>query len=285
MEQHAGPDRLYVAYIFDLDGTIYLGDNLLPGARRLVGELHRRGRAVRFLSNNPTRDPRQYADKLTAFGLPTDTEAIVTTTMAITRWLRDHAPGAVVYPIGEEPLRRAIAAAGIPMSADPARIDVVVASFDRSFTYEKLQIAFDALWLHKRARLVATNPDRFCPMPGGRGQPDCAAIVAAIEACTGVRCEATVGKPDPAMLDAALAGLDVDRGDCLMVGDRVSTDIRMGLDAGIDTALVLTGETSAGDARDLGAADRPTFVIDRIDRLLPPALWAQLGWHDTDASE
>ena len=282
--ESAGPDRLYAAYIFDLDGTIYLGDQLLPGASRLIGELRRRGRAVRFLSNNPTRDPRQYAGKLTALGLPTATEAIVTSTMAITRWLHDHAPGAVVYPIGEEPLRRAIAAAGIAMSVDPAHIDVVVASFDRSFTYEKLQIAFDALWLHKRARLVATNPDRYCPMPDGRGQPDCAAIVAAIEACTGVRCEANVGKPDPAMLAAALAGLDVDRADCVMVGDRLTTDIRMGVDAGVDTALVLTGEATVGDARALPAADRPTFVLDRIDRLLPPAHWAQLGWNARDGS-
>jgi HAD superfamily hydrolase (TIGR01450 family) len=278
--EHSGPDRLYAAYVFDLDGTIYLGDDLLPGAGRLVGELRRRGREVRFLSNNPTRDPRQYADKLAGLGLPTTPGAIVNTTVTMTRWLLDHAPGAVVYPIGEEPLRRAIEAAGITMSADPAQIDVVVASFDRSFTYEKLQIAFDAIWLHKRARLVATNPDRFCPMPGGRGQPDCAAIIAAIEACTGARCEANVGKPDPAMLDAALAGLDVDRGDCLMVGDRLSTDIRMGLDAGVDTALVLTGDTSAEAARDLPAGDRPVFVVDRIDRLLPPAVWMQLGWDE-----
>jgi HAD superfamily hydrolase (TIGR01450 family) len=278
--EHSGPDRLYAAYVFDLDGTIYLGDDLLPGAGRLVGELRRRGREVRFLSNNPTRDPRQYADKLAGLGLPTAPGAIVNTTVTMTRWLLDHAPGAVVYPIGEEPLRRAIEAAGIRMSADPAQIDVVVASFDRSFTYEKLQIAFDAIWLHQRARLVATNPDRFCPMPGGRGQPDCAAIIAAIEACTGARCEANVGKPDRAMLDAALAGLDVDRGDCLMVGDRLSTDIRMGLDAGVDTALVLTGDTSAEAARDLPAGDRPVFVVDRIDRLLPPAVWMQLGWDE-----
>jgi HAD superfamily hydrolase (TIGR01450 family) len=281
---HAGPDRLYAAYICDLDGTIYLGDDLLPGARRLVGELRRRGREVRFLSNNPTRDPQQYADKLAALGLPTAPEAIVNTTVTMTRWLLDHAPGAVVYPIGEEPLRRAIDAAGIRMSADPARIDVVIASYDRSFSYEKLQIAFDAIRVHKRARLVATNPDRFCPLPGGRGEPDCAAIIAAIEACTGVRCEANVGKPNPVMLDAALAGLDVDRDDCLMVGDRVSTDIRMGLDAGIDTALVLTGETSAGAARDLPTDDRPTFIVDRIDRLLPPSVWAELGWHENAGS-
>jgi HAD superfamily hydrolase (TIGR01450 family) len=273
-----GPDRLYQAYAFDLDGTIYLGDHLLPGARRLVEELRRRRLAVRFLSNNPTKDPEQYADKLARLGLPTPVDEIVNTVVTMTRWLLDNAPGAVVYPISEPPLVRALEKAGIRMSSDPAEIDVVVASYDRTFTYEKLQIAFDAIWYHRRARLVATNPDRFCPFPGGRGEPDCAAIIAAVEACTGVRCEANTGKPDPAMLRAAFAGLEVAPADCVMVGDRLSTDIRMALDTGLAAALVLTGETSAEDLRRLPPSDAPGFVLDRIDRLLPPAVWQELGW-------
>jgi HAD superfamily hydrolase (TIGR01450 family) len=272
------PDRLYDAYAFDLDGTIYLGDHLLPGAGRLVEELRRRGLAVRFLSNNPTKDPEQYAEKLERLGLPTPVDEIVNTVVTMTRWLLDNAPGAVVYPISEPPLHRALEQAGIRMSSDPAEIDVVVASYDRTFTYEKLQIAFDAIWYHRRARLVATNPDRFCPFPGGRGEPDCAAIIAAVEACTGVRCEANTGKPDPAMLRAALAGLEVAPADCVMVGDRLSTDIRMALDTGMAAALVLTGETRAEDLRGLPPSDAPDLVLDRIDRLLPPRVWAELGW-------
>jgi HAD superfamily hydrolase (TIGR01450 family) len=274
------PDRLYAAYAFDLDGTIYLGDHLLPGARRLVEELRRRDLVVRFLSNNPTKDPEQYAAKLERLGLPTPVDEIVNTVVTMTRWLLDNAPGAVVYPISEPPLVRALEKAGIRMSSDPAEIDVVVASYDRTFTYEKLQIAFDAIWYHKRARLVATNPDRFCPFPGGRGEPDCAAITAAVEACTGARCEANTGKPDPAMLRAALAGLELAPGDCVMVGDRLSTDIRMGLDTGLAAALVLTGETRPEDLRRLPPSDTPEFVLDRIDRLLPPAVWEELGWTD-----
>ena len=185
------PDRLFAAYLFDLDGTIYLGDQLLPGAGELIGALRDRGLPVRFLSNNPTSDPEQYAAKLTRLGLPTPAAEIVNTVVTMTRWLLEHAPGAVVYPIAEAPLHRALERAGIRTSSDPAEIDVVVASYDRGFTYEKLQIAFDAIWFHRRARLVATNPDRYCPFPGGRGEPDCAAIVAAIEACTGATCETT----------------------------------------------------------------------------------------------
>jgi HAD superfamily hydrolase (TIGR01450 family) len=274
------PERLYQAYAFDLDGTIYLGDHLLPGARRLVEELRTRQVPVRFLSNNPTRDPEQYAAKLEKLGLPTPVGEIVNTVVTMTRWLLDHAPDAVVFPISEPPLIRALERAGIRMSSDPAEIDIVIASYDRTFTYEKLQIAFDAIWFHRRARLVATNPDRFCPFPGGRGEPDCAAIIAAVEACTGARCEVNVGKPDPAMLQAAFAGCDVDLRECLMVGDRLSTDIRMALDGGLTAALVLTGETRPGDLRQVAAGDAPDFVLDRIDRLLPPALWKELNWKE-----
>jgi HAD superfamily hydrolase (TIGR01450 family) len=262
------PEREYDVYVFDLDGTIYLGDGLLPGARDLVEALRHRGKVVRFLSNNPTRDREQYAEKLSRLGLPTPVDEIVNSTVTTTHWLLEHAPGAVVFAIGEEPLKRAFAAAGIAMSEDPEEIDVVVSSYDRAFEYRKLQIAFDAIWLHRRARLIATNPDRFCPLPGGRGEPDCAAITAAIEACTGARCEANLGKPNPAMLHAALEGVDADMADCVMVGDRLGTDIRMGLDAGMAAALVLTGETTGADVRDLAPADRPPIVLDRIDRLL-----------------
>jgi HAD superfamily hydrolase (TIGR01450 family) len=265
------PDRPYAAYLFDLDGTIYLGDELLPGARRLIEGLRERDLPVRFLSNNPTKDPEQYAAKLDGLGLPTPVAEIVNTVVTMTRWLLDNAPDAVVYPISEPPLIRALDQAGIRTSSDPAEIDVVVASYDRTFTYEKLQIAFDAIWFHRRARLVATNPDRYCPFPGGRGEPDCAAIVAAIEACTGVACETTTGKPDPAMLEAALSGLGVEAADCVMVGDRLTTDIRMALDAGVTAALVLTGDTSPEDLERLAPADAPDLVLDPIDRLLPRA--------------
>lgn len=278
----AHADRLYDAYVFDQDGTIYLGDALLPGAKRLVEQLRERGRAVRFVSNNPTKDPEQYAEKLGGLGLETPVEEIVNTVVTMTEWLLENHPDAVVFPIAEEPLIRAFEKAGIRMSEDPERIDIVVASYDRTFTYAKLQTAFDALWFHKRARLVATNPDRFCPMPGGRGEPDCASIVAAIEACSGVTCEANAGKPFPTMLKAAVKGLDVDLGDCMMVGDRLATDIRMGVDAGMGTALVLTGESQRDDVEALAPEARPNYVLDRVDRLLPAEVWRELDWSDDD---
>jgi HAD superfamily hydrolase (TIGR01450 family) len=272
------PDRLYEGYIFDLDGTIYLGDALLPGARRLVVALRSLDKRVVFVTNNPTGDPAMYAAKLTRLGIATAPHAVINTVQTMTEWLLRHHPDATVFAIGEAPLTRALAAAGIRQSEDPAAIDIVIASYDRSFAYRKLQIAFDALWFHRRARLVTTNPDRYCPLPGGRGEPDAAAIVAAITACTGVRCEINTGKPDPIMLETARRALGLDLGACVMVGDRLSTDIRMALNAGMDSALVLTGETTATTLARLDAAEQPTWVLERIEHLLPAAFRGTCGW-------
>ncbi|MDT3767063.1 HAD hydrolase-like protein [Gleimia hominis] len=276
------PEEFYDAYVFDMDGTIYLGDHLLPGAKRLIEELRRREIPVRYLSNNPTKDPQQYVEKLHKLGMPTDISEIANTVVTMTKWLKHKHPGKVVYPIAEQPLINAFKDAGIKMSDDPKEIDIVVASYDRTFEYKKLQIAFDAIWFYKRAILVATNPDPFCPFPGGRGEPDAAAIIAAIEACTRTKCQMNVGKPNPVMLEEAISGLDVDPTHCMMVGDRLLTDIGMAVNTGMVSAMPLTGENTVEDALALPAQQRPTFILDRVDRLIPAQEWESLGWSETD---
>ena len=275
------PEDLYEGYIFDLDGTIYLGDELLPGAKRLILKLRELGKKVVFLSNNPTKDPEQYSEKLTKLGLPTPEEETVNTVITMTQWLLQNHPDATVFAISEEPLKKAIRGAGIKMSEDPEEIDIVIASYDRTFEYRKLQIAFDAIWFHERAFLVTTNPDRYCPFPGGRGEPDAAAIVAAIEACTGTKCRVNVGKPDPIMLETIMGMVGLDASQCVMAGDRLYTEIRMALDAGMPSAVVLTGETTA-EMLAVETENRPDYVLDRIDRLIPGKMWEELGWTEDD---
>ena len=270
------PDRLVAGYIFDLDGTIYLGDDLLPGARRLIEALLVLDRKILFLTNNPTSSAGEYAAKLTRLGIPATPAQVLNTVDTMTRWLAHYHPNATVFPISEAPLKQALAAAGIRMSEDPLKIDIVIASYDRGFDYRKLQIAFDAIRTHGPARLVTTNTDRFCPLPGGRGEPDAAAIIGAIEGCTGVRCEQNTGKPDPFMLDAALERLGLTATECVMVGDRLTTDIRMATEAGMPSALVLTGETTPEMLRDHRPADGPTWVLNRVDEVLPAAVWSAL---------
>lgn len=272
------PQDLYDAYVFDMDGTIYLGDHLLPGAARMINELRRREIGVRFLSNNPTKDPEQYATKLAKLGLPTDVADIANTVVTTAGWLKQNHPNAVLFPIAEEPLCNYLRNEGFELSDDPEKIDIVIASYDRTFDYRKLQIAFDALWFHKRAILVQTNPDKYCPFPGGRGEPDCASIVAAIEASTGVKCQANFGKPDPIMLTEALRGFGVTPDRAVMVGDRLGTDIKMAVDGGMTSALVLTGDSTLEEAQALPESEQPTYIIDRIDQLFPPHVWDELGW-------
>lgn len=279
----AYPERLYKGYIFDLDGTVYLGDDLLPGAMPLIEKLRELSKKVVFVSNNPTRDPEMHAEKLTRLGLPTSADEVVNTVVTMTRWLLQNYPDATVFPISEEPLKRSLREAGIRMSERAEEIDIVIASFDRRFEYRKLRIAFDAIWFHKRARLVTTNPDPYCPLPGGRGEPDAAAIVGAIEACTGAKCEVNVGKPDPIMLKTVLEMLELEASECLMTGDRLHTDVRMAFEAGMPSAVVLTGETTAQMLAGQTRENKPDWVLDRIDRLIPPRMWEELGWAQNDA--
>jgi ribonucleotide monophosphatase NagD (HAD superfamily) len=178
-----------------------------------------------------------------------------------------------VFPIGEQPLHDALVAAGVEICDDPSLIDLVISSYDRTFAYRRLQIAFDALWFHKRARLVATNPDRFCPFPGGHGEPDAASVTAAIEACTGATCEAVFGKPERGLLDMIADATGLDPATTVMVGDRISTDVRFAHNTGMIGALVLTGETDRAMLDRAPAADRPHVVLERLDELLTaPAL-------------
>jgi HAD superfamily hydrolase (TIGR01450 family) len=272
------PDKLYEGYVFDLDGTIYLGDELLPGAERLVLKLRELGKRVVFLSNNPTKDPNMYAEKLGKLGLETPASEIVNTVVTMTQWLLQNHPDATVFPIGEEPLKNSLREAGIRMSEDPEEIDIVIASYDRGFEYRKLQIAFDAIWFYERAMLVTTNPDRYCPFPGGRGEPDAAAIVGAIEACTGAKCQVNVGKPDPIMLETIMDLIGLDAEECVTTGDRLYTEIRMAKEAGMPSAVVLTGETTAEDLAEEPEENLPDYTLERIDQLVPQDLWDEFGW-------
>jgi NagD protein len=260
----ARPTDFYRGYVFDLDGTVYLGEALLPGAKRTIETLRQAGCRMVFVSNKPVETRQSYADKLTRLGLPTPVEQIVNSTQVTVRELSLRAPRCRVFAIGEQVLLDALREAGFTLSETPGEIDYVIASFDRTFVYRKLQIAFDAI--RAGARFVATNGDAYCPVPGG-GEPDAACIIAAIEACTKHPVEEIFGKPSPAMMHTAMAIVGTAPHQSIMVGDRLETDILMGRRAGMATALPLTGATSRGDLSDSNV--QPDFVLERLDHLLP----------------
>src|SRR5262245_43015164 len=254
---------LFDGYIFDLDGTVYLGEMLLPGAGEAIARLRAAGRRVVFLSNNPTHTREQYAARLARLGLPTPTHEIINSAQVMVQWLLHEAPGCRVFVVGEQPLKDELSAAGFLPVERAEEVDVVIASFDRTFAYWKLQVAFDAI--RRGARFVATNADRYCPVPGG-GQPDAAAVIAAIEACTATKVEVVVGKPSPIMARAVAEIVQLPLSRCLMTGDRLETDIAMGVAAGMATALTLTGATTRAmlEASEI----RPDYVIEGLDELI-----------------
>ena len=252
----------YRGWLLDLDGTVYLGEALIPGAAEVIAALREAGRRVAFLSNKPLQTREDYARKLSRLGVPAGPDDVINSSLVLARYLRDLDPGAPVFVIGEPPMIAEMRAHGFEVREDE-RVRWVVIAFDRTFTYAKLNTALQAV--KGGARLIATNPDRTCPVEGGE-IPDCAGMIAAVEAVTGKRVEVIVGKPSPIILEVALAALGVSTADAVMVGDRIETDITMGKRLGLATILVLSGVTRPGDPRI--AALAPDHVLRSIGEIL-----------------
>jgi NagD protein len=252
----------YRGWLFDLDGTVYLGERLIPGADTVIATLRAAGRRVAFLSNKPLQTRAEYAAKLSRLGVPAAPDDVINSSLVLARYLRDRDPGAPVFVIGEPPMLAEMRAHGFDVRGDE-RVRWVVIAFDRTFDYAKLNIALQAV--KQGARLIATNPDRTCPVEGGE-IPDCAGMIAAVEAVTDRKVEAIVGKPSPIILEVALAALGVPARDAAIVGDRIETDIVMGRRLGLATVLVLSGITRADDPRI--AAIAPDHVVRSIGDLV-----------------
>ncbi len=258
------PRRLYRGYAVDLDGTVYLGDTLIPGADRAIEALREAGARVVFLSNNPLHTREDYAAKLTRLGIPTDPEDVINSSLVLVRYLAATAPGARLFVIGEPSVKRELRAGGFRLVDHPEEVDYVVACFDRTFDYRKLKLGFDAL--RRQARFIATNRDPYCPTPDG-GLPDAGAIVAALEAATGRSVELVVGKPSPIMAQVLLERLGTPREETLVVGDRWETDVQLGKAMGSPTALVLTGATSRQTLD--RCPEPPDYVLESLAEVVP----------------
>ena len=256
------PRLPYRGWLFDLDGTIYLGERLIPGADAAIAALRAAGRRVAFLSNKPLQTRAEYAAKLTRLGVPAAPADVINSSLVLARYLRDRDPGAPVFVIGEPPMLDEMRAHGFEVRPDE-RVRWVVIAFDRTFDYAKLNVALQAV--KQGARLIATNPDRTCPVEGGE-IPDCAGMIAAVEAVTDKKVEAIVGKPSPIILEVALAALGVPARDAAIVGDRIETDIVMGRRLGLGTVLVLSGVTRPDDPRI--AAVAPDHVVRSVRDLV-----------------
>ena len=258
-------DRAFGGYAFDLDGTLYIGDSLLPHAAEVVHGIRARGGRVVFVTNKPLETAADYAAKLTRLGIEATPRDVVTALDSLFLYLDERHPGARVLAVSEPLVADVLAARGFKIATDPGDADVVVVAFDRTFDYAKLNAAYRAVRLGG-VPYVGTNPDPYCPTADG-GLPDCAAMLAAIEACTGVAPEAVLGKPSEHMVKAVVERLGVPAGQVAIVGDRLSTDVAMAKGHGLTGILVLTGASGRPDIE--AAAIKPDFVIDDLSELIP----------------
>jgi len=260
-------------FVFDLDGTVYLGEAALPGSVEGIKELRQRGKRTLFVSNKPLQSREVYAQKLTHLGIPTGSDEVITSAFVLGHHLASSWPHLRLYVVGEEGLRGELRSYGLNVLdelagqdpkqvIDPLGIDAVVVAFDRTLDYRKLNTAYQAL--RRGARFFATNADKICPMPGG-GIPDAGGTLAALEHMSGREVELIAGKPSSLIMKVALELLDLPPERCMMVGDRLETDIQMGRQSGMMTAVVLTGVSTREDVACMPSP--PTFVINNLGEL------------------
>ena len=260
-------------FIFDLDGTVYLGEKALPGAVECITFLREQGKHILFVSNKPLQPRTAYAEKLTRLGIPSAPEDVITSGYVLGYYLSRHEPDLRLYVIGEPALHNELRGHGLHIAEEfldqdarevihPRDIDAVVVAFDRTLDYRKLNTAYQALMLG--ARFFATNADKTCPMPGG-GIPDAGATIAALEHLTGRTLELLAGKPSALIMEVALERLGLSAERCMMVGDRLETDMLMGQRAGMVTAVVLTGASTRDAAESMD--NPPDFILENIGEI------------------
>jgi len=247
-----GPD----AYILDLDGVVYHGKSVIPGAAKTIERLRASGSRVVFLTNNATRTREAIAAKLEGMGIRCSAEDIISSAYATSLHIRQQYGPSTIFPIGEQGLVIELERAGHTIAGQD--VDFVVVGLDLEFTYDKL--AAGLAHLRNGARFIATNTDAMLPTEDDF-LPGAGSMVAALAAASGMVPE-VVGKPNRPVMDVLLQEYVLEAGDCIMVGDRLETDILGGKNAGMHTVLVLTGASSVEDVETSGI--RPDIILDSI---------------------
>ena len=255
-------------FLFDMDGTLYLGDDVYDGAIALMEDLPRLGKQYIYLTNNSSRAGVDYITRLRRLGFPCERENVFTSGMATGLYLNQNYPGAKVYLAGTRAFYRELQSYGIDLvndengHTDAFDVDVVVQGFDTELVYEKLDKAVH--FLRRGAKFIAANPDWVCPMPAGEVLPDCGSICALLTASSGVKPE-YIGKPNRNMIDVIAKMTGIPNEKICAVGDRLYTDIAVAQNAGSVSVLVLSGET---DQAMVDAAERkPDLILPSVKEL------------------
>jgi glycerol-1-phosphatase len=258
----------YDGFLIDLDGVVWVGRDPVPGSPEALATMLAAGKEIVFVTNNPSKPPEAYAERLQSFGVEIEADRIVTAGMVVSTLAAEAAgPDGGALVLGREPLRELVAGAGLRLVDldEPTAAKVVVVSGFPEFTYDYLRAAKSAL--DAGAALVATSHDPTMPMPGGEW-PGTGAILAAVEVASGKKAE-IAGKPEHHLFDLALSKIP-DAKRVAMIGDRLSSDIAGGDAAGLDTILVLSGTSGSGGGSEdpATAAVTPTLTVDNLAALV-----------------
>ncbi|MFI2856339.1 HAD-IIA family hydrolase [Paenibacillus sp. JSM ZJ436] len=249
----------FTAYLFDLDGTIYIGDRVLDGAEDTIRTLRERRKSVMFATNTTLYTRKQVMYKLARLGIHCSGDEIITALTAAGEYFREHAPGASIYPLGGEAMTMELTGMGLNVTQHEEDATHVLVGLDQSMNYRRLTATVNAV--RNGAFLVAANPDPFCPVEKGV-IPDTWALISAIETASGRTTDIRLGKPSAYYAACALKQLGVRPEDCLMVGDKLETDIALGQRVGMSTALVLTGVDAAESIEQTGI--QPDYILRSV---------------------
>ena len=230
-------------FLFDMDGTLYLGDRLFPDTAELLATIRAQGKHYLFLTNNSSKSVHDYIKKMENLGIAAKKSDFLTSSQATAGYLSDHYPDGKIFVAGTASFCQELRSHGLAVTEDlEENIDCIVCGFDTELTFKKLE-NLSRLLLRKELPFIATNPDLVCPTEYGF-VPDCGSVCKMLFHATG-RKPFIIGKPSPLMPELACQKYDCAPDETLMIGDRLYTDIACGLNAGIPTLLVLSGETTA----------------------------------------
>lgn len=250
----------YEGFIFDLDGTLYRGDEVIPGAVETVNNLKNMGKKLLFVSNKTTGTREEYAQLLYDSGMQIAESEIITATEVTVRYLLNHHRGETFFAISEEAFRNAIIKSGLHFTSSPADIRIVIVTLDRYLDFNKLETASKAI--EAGARFFAANVDDTCPVEDGE-IIDAGSTIAALEKRTNRKLELFFGKPSLYMIREIEEYLNLSASQILLVGDRLETDIAMANFAGFDSALVLSGVKNHEKT-----GYKPSFILQSVSELL-----------------
>lgn len=256
-------DRIFhnkKVFFLDLDGTVYMGSNLIPGAKEFLHLLQDRGISFYFLSNNSSRSKRDYVEKLASLGIPTTEEKIILSTDGVIEFLSEKKIKDV-YVVGTKSMKKMFIKAGFAVESDSPRF--VVLGFDTELTYEKLKKA--SLFIQNGVELIATHPDLVCPTPEGF-IPDTGSMLALFEKATGRKPFKIFGKPNAEMVAHVLKRHGASSQEVTMIGDRIYTDMELARRIPCDFVLVLSGETTEEDIANLKPP--PSLVAQSLAELI-----------------